>query len=178
MNPRIVEKEVRIEQENESCISTDIGGIMIDDNIYSIDDTLKVCFNLVFQEDKKACEDFITILEVFVLGWSGANKVLLYKRSLKEYGISGIFRRYRIPFNIFERAVDTKKDDDFKWYDGNKTDASKSIFDGNPKIKLKKDQTLIVSILSPLKIDKSKSKIVLELIENRAHPTDKEVKVM
>jgi hypothetical protein len=178
MNPRIVEKELRIEQENEPLIVTDIGGIMIDDNIYSIDDTLKVKFDLVFQEEKKACEDWITILEVYVSSISGAIKILLYKRSLREYGISGIFRRYRVPFNVFERAVDTKKNEDFKWYDGNKTDISKGIFDGNPKMKLEKSQTLVVSILSPLKIDKLKSKITLELIENRSHPTDKEVKVM
>jgi len=178
MNPRIVEKEVKIEQENEPSRITDIGGIQIDDNIYSIDDTLKVKFDLVFKEERKACEDWITILEVYALSSSGALKILLYKRSLREYEISGVFRRYRIPFYIFERAVDNKSLDDFKWYDGNKTDINKSIYDGNPKIKLIKSQTLVVSILSPLTIDKSKSKITLELIENRSHPTKQEVKVI
>jgi len=185
MNPRIIEREVSIKKVNVPCDETEVGRVEIDDNIYSIDDTLKVGFDLVFDKHNSilaSCSDELIIVCVYVVSSSGMTQTLIYRRNMREYNISGIFRRYRVPFNMFEDAVQKKltilDNNYFKYYDGNKTDISKSIFDGNPRTKLERYQALSVRILAPMSIVKSKSKITLELMENRAHPTEKEVKVI
>jgi hypothetical protein len=183
MNPRIVEREVRIEKVNEPFAETEVGRVEIDDNIFSIDDTLKVGLQLDFSKtNRETYNDELVVVSIYVMSSSGMTQTLIYKRNMREYSISGIFRRYRVPFNMFEDAVQKKltilDDNYFKCYDGNKTDISKSIFDGNPRIKFERHQALSVRILAPISIVKSKSKITLELMENRSHPTEKEVKVI
>ena len=187
---RIVEVDVSVILTNTPFVESEVAKFVVDRTGLKMDDTVGPLIELHFKDEdeqiKVTAEDDgkkgkLKINEdlVFLYVYGGNRHLTknVFKRSLREYNIKSceVFQRYRKPFNAFEWEL-SLNEDDYKIYVGReKPDAS--VYDGNPDMNIDVNNEVSVRILAPWEIDIVKTKIKLQFVELRGHPTPKNIKV-
>jgi len=185
---RIIEKEVKL-SENKPFERSLVGEFLVDRLGYRIDDTIGPELDLHWVAPKMVPNTELIFVRIPIQKpYNIGERITVFERPMALYDRkdSPILQRYRIPFWQFEvyGELALAPAPDMVWINTSPdgpipptTSEQGTVYVGNPNADLSLGESVQIWVVSPWKLDLTKSRAVLQLVELHGHVGPKSIRV-